>query len=150
LNFLLPTGLATGAGTVIITAGSETITSHVNIQPVYPNLFMADATALAAGSIVRVHSGVVTTTSLSSNPIVLGDDQVYLVLYGSGLGSAASATATIGGITAMVSYAGPQGTYSGLDQYNILVPSSVAGVGTVNIVLTAGGVASNPIHVTIQ
>jgi uncharacterized protein (TIGR03437 family) len=53
-------------------------------------------------------------------------------------------------MTATVTYAGPQGTYPGLDQYNILVPSSVAGMGTVNIVVTAGGVASNPIHVTIQ
>jgi uncharacterized protein (TIGR03437 family) len=150
LNFLLPAGLASGAGTVTITAGSETITSHINIQPVYPNLFMADSTALAAGSIVRVHNGTTTTSTISSSPIALNGDQVYLVLYGSGLGSATSAAANIGGVNATVAYAGPQETYSGLDQYNILIPNSAAGIGSVNIVVTAGGMASNPIHVTIQ
>jgi uncharacterized protein (TIGR03437 family) len=150
LDFLLPTGLATGAGTVTITAGSQTITSHINVQPAYPNLFMADSTALAAGSIVRVHNGTAATSAITSSAIALDGDQVYLVLYGSGLGSATSATAAIGGIAATVAYAGPQGTYAGLDQYNILIPGSVAGMGTVDIVVTAGGMASNPLHVTIQ
>jgi uncharacterized protein (TIGR03437 family) len=149
LNFLMPTGLATGAGTVTITAGSQTITSHINIQPVYPNLFMANANAAAAGSVTRIHNGVATSESIA-NPIALNGDQVYLTLYGSGLGSATSATATIGGVAATVSYAGPQGSFPGLDQYNILIPESLAGMGTVNLVVTAGGRPSNPVNVTMQ
>ena len=125
LNFLMPTGLASGAGTVTIAADGNTITSHINIQPVYPNLFMANPNAMAAGSVTRVHNGAATAESLAT-PIALNGDQVYLTLYGSGLGSATSATATIGGVAATVSYAGPQGGYPGLDQYNILVPSSLA------------------------
>ena len=150
LNFLLPAGLATGAASVTITAGSQTITSKINIQPVYPNLFMADATATAAGSIIRFHNGTTTTTNISASPIALNGDQVYLTVYGSGLGSAKIATATIGGVAAAVSYSGPQGTYSGLDQYNILIPASTAGLGKVNILVTAGGKPSNPVTVTIQ
>lgn len=150
LNLLLPSGLATGAGTVTITAGTQSIVSKINIQPVYPNLFMSDSAALAAGSIVRLHNGVTTTSNITSSTIALGSDTVYLSLYGSGLGNAASATATIGGIPATVSYAGPQGTYSGLDQYNILIPASAAGAGQVNIIVTAGGKPSNPVHITIQ
>jgi uncharacterized protein (TIGR03437 family) len=150
LNFLLPSGLATGAGTVTITAGSQTITSKINIQPVYPNLFMGDATALAAGSIVRVHNGAATTSNITASPIALNGDQVYLTLYGSGLGNATSATATVGGLTATVSYAGAQGTYTGLDQYNILIPSAAAGMGKVNVVVIAGGKKSNPVNVFVQ
>jgi uncharacterized protein (TIGR03437 family) len=128
LNFLLPSKLATGAGVVTITAGGQTITSHINIQPVYPNLFMASPDGTAAGAITRA----------------------YLTLYGSGLGSATSVTATVGGFPATVSYAGPQGTYPGLDQYNILIPDSLAGKGKVDVVVTADGKPSNPVNLVIQ
>jgi uncharacterized protein (TIGR03437 family) len=150
LNFLLPSGLASGAGTVTIVAGSQTIVSNIDIQPVYPNLFMGDATAIAAGSLVRVHNSATTTSNIANTPISLNGDQVYLTLYGSGLGNAAFASATIGGIAATVSYAGAQGVYTGLDQYNILIPGAAAGKGKVDIVVTAGGKRSNPVNVTIQ
>jgi uncharacterized protein (TIGR03437 family) len=87
-----------------------------------------------------------------SSPISAGSasSPAYLTLFGSGLGGATSATATIGGVDAAVSYAGPQGVYPGLDQYNILIPPSLAGKGKVEVVVTAGGLPSNPVTVTIQ
>jgi uncharacterized protein (TIGR03437 family) len=150
LNFLLPSGLASGPGVVTIAAGGETVTSHINIQPVYPNLFMANPTALAAGSLTRVHNGTPATSPIGPQPIALNGDDVYLTLYGSGLGSATTAAATIGGVAATMSYAGPQGTYPGLDQYNVLIPSSLAGMGKVDVIVTAGGKVSNPVNVTLQ
>jgi uncharacterized protein (TIGR03437 family) len=150
LGFRLPAGLATGAAVVTIIAGSQTISSHINIQPVYPNLSMASSGALAAGMVTRVHNSTVTNTNIGSDPIALNGDQVVITLCGSGLGSAAAATATIGGIPATVLFAGPQGTYPGLDQYNILIPASLAGTGNVNIVVSAGGKSTNPVNLTIQ
>jgi uncharacterized protein (TIGR03437 family) len=150
LNFRMPTGLASGAGTVTITAGGATITSKINIQPVYPNLFMANPGALAAGMLTRVHNGAATTSNIGPMPIALNGDPVYLTLYGSGLGSATSATATVGGVAATVTYSGPQGTYAGLDQYNILLPDSVAGMGKVDVVVTANGKPSNPVNIVVQ
>ena len=90
------------------------------------------------------------TSESAGNPIALNGDQVYLIVYGSGLGNASSATATIGGVPATVAYAGPQGTYAGLDQYNILIPAAVAGMGQVDVVVTAGGKPSNPVNITVQ
>lgn len=158
LNFRMPAGLAPGAGTVKITAGDNVITSKINIQPTYPSLFMLNATALAAATLTRVHNGAVTTEQVYSvsngavvaQPISLNGDQVYLTLYGSGLGAATTATATVGGVPATVSYAGPQGTYQGLDQYNLLIPNSLAGMGKVDVVVTAAGKPSNPVNLTIQ
>lgn len=158
LNFRIPTGLASGAGTVTIATGGKTITSKINIQATYPNLFMVNPSALAAATVTRVHNAATTVEqvysvsngSVVSNPITLNGDVVYLTLYGSGLGSATGATVTIGGVAATVSYAGPQSTYQGLDQYNVLVPASLAGAGKVDIVVTAGGKASNPVNVTLQ
>jgi uncharacterized protein (TIGR03437 family) len=49
-----------------------------------------------------------------------------------------------------VLYAGPQGSVPGLDQVNVQIPSSLAGSGNANIQLTAGGVAANPVQVTLQ
>ena len=69
---------------------------------------------------------------------------------GSGLGSATSVTATIGGVTANVTYAGAEGTYPGVDQYNILIPPALAGKGKVDVIVTAGGLPSNTVNVTIQ
>lgn len=149
LNFLMPAGLAPGAGTVTITSGGSVITSHINIQPVYPNLFMANPKALAAGSVTRLHNGDSTSEPLAA-PIALNGDQVYLTLYGSGLGSATSATATIGGVSATVTYAGPQGSFPGLDQYNILIPNTLAGKRNVDVVVTAGGKPSNPVNILLQ
>jgi uncharacterized protein (TIGR03437 family) len=160
INFLMPTGLAAGAGSVSISSGGNTIPSKINIQPIYPNLFMLNATALAAAGIVRVHNGQTTnervyeidplTGALVANPIALNGDQVFLVLYGSGLGTAATATATVGGVSANVTYSGAQGTYAGLDQYNVQIPASLAGKGSVNVTVTAGGKPSNTVNVTIQ
>jgi uncharacterized protein (TIGR03437 family) len=49
-----------------------------------------------------------------------------------------------------VAYAGPQGSLVGLDQANVLIPSSLAGQGQVTIQLTANGIAANPVNVAIQ
>ena len=60
-----------------------------------------------------------------------------------------AATATVGSVAATVEYARPQGTFAGLDQYNILVPRSLAGRGKAEVVLTVGGRVTNMVTVTI-
>lgn len=93
--------------------------ANVNIVATYPNLF--------AG--VPVGGGFVS-------------------VYGTGLGSATSATATVNAQPASVSYAGPQGEFAGLDQFNIQIPAGVTGVA--EIVITAAGKRSNAITVSLQ
>jgi uncharacterized protein (TIGR03437 family) len=57
---------------------------------------------------------------------------------------------TVNGVNAPVKYAGAQGSFPGLDQVNVLLPASLAGKGTVEVQLTAGGVAANPVQIVIQ
>jgi uncharacterized protein (TIGR03437 family) len=59
-------------------------------------------------------------------------------------------TATIGGVNAAVDYAGPQGTWTGLEQVNVRIPAALAGKGKVEVVLTAVGKKSNPVFVAVQ
>ncbi len=140
----MPEDNAVGFGTVNISGGGVTLTGNINVREAYPSLF-------PSGGVVRIRGGQQSSEALTQ-PIELGPagDQVYLVLYGSGLGRNTTATATIGGVNAEVSYAGAQGQYPGLDQYNVLIPRSLAGRGRVDAVVTAGGHATNALPVEIR
>ena len=126
-------------------------------------MFTLNGSGLAAGYAVRVSgtSQTVESTyalnnfgSFSAAPIDMGSstDQVYLVLYGSGLQAAGTSgvTATVNGANAQVLYAGPQTTFPGLDQVNLLLPSSLAGKGNVNVQVTANKILANPVQITVQ
>jgi uncharacterized protein (TIGR03437 family) len=127
-------------------------------------LFTLNGSGLSAASAVRVSANGTQTFqaafalnsagSFSANPISMGaaTDHVYLVLFGTGLQAAGTAgvTVTVGGITVPVLYAGPQGSFPGLDQVNVQLPASLAGKGNVNIQLTAAGIPANSVQITIQ
>ncbi len=168
VNFVMPTGLAPGQGSVVITnAGGRKTSYIVNIAPVSPALFSGDASGKGAAAAVVINiaaDGSVASSGLSygcagtpvvckSTPINVGTGKVVLSLYGtgirgrSGLGSVA---VTVGGVTAKVEYAGSQPTYPGLDQVNVVLDSSLAGKGQVVLQLTIDGVAANPVLITIQ
>lgn len=117
VNYQMPATAAAGVGRVTIASGGTAVSGTVNIVGTYPGLF--SQTTQAAG---------------------------FLTLYGTGIGTA-SVTATIGGVNATVSYSGPQGTYPGLDQVNLLIPAGVKGKATV--VVTAAGRPSNPVTVVL-
>jgi uncharacterized protein (TIGR03437 family) len=127
-----------------------------------------NAENLAAANVVRVsQNGDQTFESIyqtdqngniSALPIDLGSetDSVYLVLYGTGIrniGRFGGFSATIGGIlSSPANYVGPQGTYAGLDQVNLLLPLALASASarTVTVEITADGQPSNPVTLLIQ
>jgi uncharacterized protein (TIGR03437 family) len=125
-----------------------------------PNLFMNNAAGLGMGYITRVRDGQTTNEEIAqvnngvvtALPVDLGPDtdQVFLTVLGSNLGSATSGTATIGGIAATLSYAGPQGGTAGLAQFVLPIPRSLAGQGTVPISITAGGSTSNTVIISVR
>jgi uncharacterized protein (TIGR03437 family) len=157
LNYVVPAGTANGAATVTVTVGSTTATGSLNVVSTYPNLFTLNAGGLAA-AYVQYTSGqlsniyVVQDGSVVAQAVSVGSaaNPAYLVLVGSGLGNTSQVSATIGGVNATVSYAGAQGQYPGLDQYNILIPPSLAGKGQVEVVITAAGLPANTVSITLQ
>ena len=127
-------------------------------------MFTFNAAGLAAGSVLRVSSdgtqtpenlyqldgsGALVAATINFGPAT---DQVFLILYGTGFRAAGTAntTMTIGGQNAQVSYAGDQGAFAGLDQVNVLLPRSLAGRGTVEIVFTALGQTANTVYVSVR
>jgi uncharacterized protein (TIGR03437 family) len=94
------------------------------------------------------------TGAVVARPITISNgDQVYLVAYGTGFRAAGGdISATIGGDSPPVLYAGPQGVAVGVDQFNILIPPDLASGGqqSVSLILTAGGQAANTVNLTVQ
>jgi uncharacterized protein (TIGR03437 family) len=108
----------------------------------YPN----DQSPSSAVPVFDCSSGTCAVT-----PIVLdGQWAVYLTLYGTGIrGTSVSVTCTVGGVSVPVQFAGAQGQYPGFDQVNILLPLSLQGAGTVNVVLTVDGQTANAVQIGI-
>jgi uncharacterized protein (TIGR03437 family) len=148
VNYQLPPDVADGVATVTVNG----VSGSIYVVDSYPNLFMQSAGGLAAAQIVRVRGGAQTVEAVTAAPVDLaGSDSVYLVLYGSGMGKAAASTvtATVAGAPVTVAYAGPQGS-AGLDQFNLLLPASLAGKGRMDVVVKIDGRVSNPVNLTVQ
>ena len=90
--------------------------------------------------------------SCVAKPINLGSatDQVTLELFGTGIrgnSGLSGVQVTIGGTALPAAYAGPQSQYPGMDQINVILPRSLAGMGEVNLNVTVNGVSANTVRV---
>lgn len=164
VDFLVPANLASGTAQVSFTSGDGTQSAAtIQIAPVAPGLFSVNSSGLAAGNVLLISGATRTQENFyivnSSGAIVAapvnigtGSDQAFLILYGTGFRAAGTSgvTVTIAGVAAPASFAGPQGGFAGLDQVDVLLPRSLAGKGNVTIELTANGLASNSVNITIQ
>lgn len=157
INFVMPAGLRDGAATVSVVAGNTVrATGQVNVERLAPGLYTqagnGQGLAAAAGVLVNPDG---RQTSTTTQPFAIGGagDQFVLVLFGTGirgLSSLNAVRATIGGLEAVVQYAGPQATFTGLDQVNLLVPRSLAGRGVLDVIVTVDGKAANAVQVSIR
>jgi uncharacterized protein (TIGR03437 family) len=167
-NFQIPPGTAVGPATITITSSLGIVSQGTTqIEAVAPAMFSAnaDGSGAAAGSALRVGANnQQTSTPLAvlngasgfvTNPIDLGiiSDQTFLVLFGSGLrfrSAISNVSATVGQTPVTVQYAGPQLTFVGLDQVNLLVPRSLIGRGEVDVSLIADGKIANTLRVKFK
>ena len=161
VTYQIPPGTATGLATVTITA-SDGVTGSVKVQvaAVSPGLYTLNAAGLVKAYVLRTSNGnqfiedvfdIDPTGAVIARPVTISNGD--LIAYGTGFRAAGGDIGvTIGGVSAPILYAGPQGVQSGLDQFNILIPPEVAtgGPQSVPIVLTAGGQTANTVNVTVQ
>jgi uncharacterized protein (TIGR03437 family) len=170
INFVMPASVALGKATLSVQNGPLVVGTIgiVNVTRVAPGLFTmnnsAGAVAVAAATAIRqvistrIQSPVTVFNCSAGNckpvPIDVGvDAPVYLSLYATGVRGRTSldnVTVTIGGVNAPVLFAGPQPSFTGLDQVNVALPLSLRGRGEVDVVLTVDGQTSNPARIAIQ
>ena len=169
VNFLVPASTVAGDATLTVQTPSGLVNAgKVTVAGVAPSLFSANGNGagVAAASGVQV----VLPTNIQSPvavyqcssavlgclpvPIALGvDTPIYLSFFGTGIRGASSVSnvkVTIGGVSAPVSYAGPQGTFPGLDQVNVALPLDLRGAGQVEVLLSVDGVTSNAVQIAVQ
>lgn len=169
INYLIPPETATGTATATLTGGDgATAIGTMQIAAVAPGLFSANANGqgVAAAITFRIKAGgaqsfePVAQFDTAQNrfvplPIDLGadTDQVFLILFGTGIRgrSALSAvTANIGGTSSEALFAGPQGDFVGVDQVNLRLSRSLIGRGEVEITLTMDGQPANLVRINVR
>lgn len=141
-------------------------TGVVLVAPVAPGLYTSFANGTGPASAVAVCMGTcsgwpnslgngqfwqytfiqgcTSTSSSCTQPLSWGDnDFVVVELYGTGVRHRATLSditaafsSSAGNTSAQVQYADKQGTDTGLDQINVLVPQSLRGAGTVSLSIT--------------
>jgi uncharacterized protein (TIGR03437 family) len=159
INYIMPPGTSDGVATVDVIpqgGGSVIASGGAQVTTVAPGIFTVSGTGsppTAAGQWLRYSGEVLVDSGSLETPIAFGDpgDKVYLVLYGTDIrdrSSLSAVSATVGGSSAVVEYAGAQGNLVGLDQANVLIPRSLVGHGEVEVVVTVDGVAANTVKVT--
>jgi uncharacterized protein (TIGR03437 family) len=173
VNFQIPPLTALGTATVTITSGDGAVsTAAVQINTVAPGLYSANSNGQGVAAAIAVYTqsnGAQTfvpvatcgTPSQSCTGVPLdlsgASGSVALELFGTGIRGAQTSNVTCtvggvsGGITETALYAGPQGTFVGLDQVNIALPGSLANSGSLNILCTVSveffGALSNTVTI---
>ena len=164
VNFEIPDTAAAGPATVTIRSQSgASQTGSIQIANLSPGLFQLSTTGLVAAWILPVVSGVQqnlqpvyqldAAKSVVPLPLDLGPStqQIFLELYGTGLRNAKNVGVTAAGTSVPVIFVGAAPGFSGLDQVNVgPLPRSLAGAGSVNLVLTADNQAANSVNLTIK
>lgn len=155
IAYLIPAGTAPGNATVAIGTQRHTIT----VAETAPGIYSANqrGTGVASATYLKVNARgqrseglLFNPTTLEAAPIpVAAGDQIYLLLYGTGL-RGGSATATVNDI--QVAVAGPvaQGQYQGLDQINLGPLPFRIGAGAKEIVIRQGDRIANIVTVAFR
>jgi uncharacterized protein (TIGR03437 family) len=165
INFLVPDEAVLGFARVNALRG----VLNLNIDRVAPGIFTANANGqgVAAAIVLRVKADGSSITEPVARfdtaqnrfvPVAIdlsaADEQVFLVLFGTGWrgrSSLAAVQARIGGQAAEVLYAGPQGDFAGLDQINLRLPRSLAGHnGNVSVVVAVDNFSANTVEIGIR
>lgn len=158
INFQIPWEIKTGSATVVVSTGGIAGSAvNITVQAAAPELFVQGTHAIVQNSDFSLNS--------SGNPAKVGDT-IMAYLTGAGAvsnqpadGAAAGSgsdlstvtslvTATIGGQTATVSFAGLAPGFVGLWQANIVVPTGLA-KGNFPLIVTVGGQSSNSANVSV-
>ena len=153
--YLIPTGTAVGNATIRIGAQQTT----VEVAATAPAIYTAaqNGKGVASATYLRIRPNGARTEGLlfDSNTLaetaipVAAGDQIYLILYGTGL-RGGPATATVGDVAVPVAGPVAQGQYQGLDQINLGPLPLRVGAGQKQIVIRQGDNLANITTVTFR
>ena len=167
INLVIPASVAIGKATVKILNGTATPpTTTVQIAAVAPGLFTANGAGTGVAAAIAIRRSIDTQTDTeiplfhcdangcTSMPIDLtAGTQVFIELFGTGIrGRSAlnNVTASLGGVSTPVLFAGAQGQFPGLDQVNVVIPQNSNLHGEQDLVLTVDGLPANAVRINVK
>jgi len=148
INFQMPFGVL-GAAQVAITNGRATDTLEVEVRRAAPAIFTRDTSGTGLGAIRQSGQTLeIYSTGLGEvdPPAAAGAAAPRSPL----ARAVANLTATIDGLPAQVTFAGLTPDFAGLYQVNAVIPAGARRGLRVNVILTAGGAASNTVEAVLQ
>jgi uncharacterized protein (TIGR03437 family) len=169
-NIQIPADTAEGRAKVSVRRqDGTTITGDLLIDSIAPGLFAANANGQGVGAMVALRIGAdgsqtylpvarydSAQQSSVAVPVSLGaeTDKLYLILFGAGIRGVkdlSDVEVEVGNQAVPVIFAGAQGDLIGLDQVNIgPLPRTLAGKGSVEVVIRVKGRRANRVTLTIQ
>lgn len=168
INYEIPKDTAQGVAFIeVMRASDNTVVARgaVSVTTAWPGVFTWTNNGLgtAIANVLLYKSGsTVPIVSTSQNPIDLGapGDRTFLEIYGTGWRTRTGSTTgtenlanvkvTLGGTPLTVTYAGAQPTLIGLDQINVELPQSLAGRGTLDLIIYIDGRIANVTKLTLK
>ena len=156
VNFQIPSDHSYwlgGVQIVVLAKDGTASVGYTTIADTAPGIFTRLGNGEGAPSAYASSDGVnfdieVSNPDGSPAPIDAG---AYVSLYGTGIRYASEpVVVSIGGTTVTALFAGPHGTYAGLDQVNFQIPVSLATRGDVDLVIYVDGQSSNPVKLKIR
>jgi uncharacterized protein (TIGR03437 family) len=152
VNFLIPPETETGMAEVVITAADGLISlAHVQVAPVAPGLFTADATGSGEAAALATPDGIRYFTAPFD--LTVEGNPNYLILFGTGIRNVSRpdrVQVTIDDVPAQVVYAGAHSTLVGLDQINVIIPQQLRSRGAVNVTLVVEGIPASTVQVRLR
>ena len=156
VNYLIPEGVALGAAQVTVVSGNGgSSTGSLQIERSSPALFTTTYTGRGVAVALTTYDGI------NFEPVVNPDGTPrsvsggtmwrpnYLLLFGTGLRNGGNLRVRVGNAEMTPIYAGPQGSFAGLDQINVMLPPGVSG-GVNEISIISDNRLSNPVQLLMQ
>lgn len=144
VNFIVPSETQTGTAEIVITSGANTTTGSVVVGRASPGVFSTNGLGMGEGAILHGtawHRGPFSvTTDGQPTPVT-----IFLT----GVDLSTKPVVTIGGVAVEPMFWGAAPGYAGLQQINVMLPATLAGVGRVPVVVTSGDQVSNVTYITL-
>jgi uncharacterized protein (TIGR03437 family) len=167
INYQIPPGTIPGTARVgVRNANGVQSDSITFVERVAPALFTANASGqgVPAALVLRVKTNGMqsyeavavfdtATSRFVPRPLDFGQDELFLILFGSGLrfrNQLSDVQVLLQGNLAPALYAGAQGSLVGLDQVNVHLPKTLAGRGETSVIVWVEGNGSNEVRVSFK
>ncbi len=152
LNVQIPYETAVGSSVMIVTNNGRSTSTSLTVAAAAPGLFTDASGAIVPSSTVArggVFTLYLTGAGAVSPAIPTGTAPAVTTPVAQLPVPVQTRTVTIGGVQAVIEFAGIPATLVGVTQVNVRVPSN-APLGTQPVVVTIGGVPSAPANLTVS